>query len=49
MPRRVKIHVNELSCIGNQDYVIKVYVGGINVVSGEPARGDTATKLRRQT
>lgn len=30
-------------------YMIKIYVGGINAISGEPATEDGATKLRRQT
>ncbi|KAF1952077.1 integral membrane protein [Byssothecium circinans] len=32
-----------------QHYLIKVYVGGVNAISGEPAVEDAATKLRRQT
>lgn len=29
-------------------YMIKIYAGGINVISGEPAVDDAGTKLRRQ-
>jgi ubiquitin len=32
-----------------QPYAIKIYVGGVNAVSGEPAVETAATKLRRQT
>lgn len=31
-----------------QDYMIKIYVGGVNAISGEPAVENAATKLRRQ-
>ncbi|KAF2865627.1 integral membrane protein [Massariosphaeria phaeospora] len=31
-----------------QAYMIKIYVGGVNAISGEPAVEDMATKLRRQ-
>jgi hypothetical protein len=31
-----------------EPYAIKIYVGGINVVSGEPSVETTVTKLRRQ-
>lgn len=30
-------------------FAVKIYVGGVNVVSGEPAVETAATKLRRQT
>ena len=30
------------------DYMIKIYVGGVNAISGEPAVEDAGTKLRRQ-
>jgi hypothetical protein len=36
------------SCNGRQSYMIKIYVGGINIVSGEPAVEDGSTRLRRQ-
>lgn len=32
----------------NDHYMIKIYVGGVNAISGEPAVEDAATKLRRQ-
>jgi len=35
-------------CHNTQDYMIKVYVGGVNAISGEPAVEDAGTKLRRQ-
>ena len=35
-------------CRNTQDYLIKVYVGEVNAVSGEPAVEDAGTKLRRQ-
>ena len=31
-----------------QDYMIKIYVGGVNAISGESATEDAGTKLRRQ-
>lgn len=31
-----------------QDYMIKIYVGGINAISGEPRFEDAGTRLRRQ-
>jgi hypothetical protein len=36
------------TCSGALDYQIKIYVGGINAISGEPATEDAGTKLRRQ-
>jgi ubiquitin len=36
------------STLSNQDYMIKIYVGGVNAISGEPAVEDDATKVRRQ-
>jgi hypothetical protein len=33
----------------DRQFAIKIYVGGINAVSGEPAVENLATKLRRQT
>jgi len=36
------------TCNGTQDYMIKVYVGGVNAISGEPAIEDAGTKLRRR-
>jgi hypothetical protein len=35
------------SCSGALDYHIKIYVGGINAISGEPATEDASTRLRR--
>lgn len=35
-------------CKGHQNYMIKIYVGGINAISGEPAVEVAATRLRRQ-
>lgn len=35
-------------CGGSQDYMIKIYVGCINAISGEPAVEDAGTELRRQ-
>ena len=32
-----------------KQFAIKIYVGGVNAVSGEPAAENFATKLRRQT
>jgi hypothetical protein len=31
-----------------RDYMIKIYAGGINVISGERANEDAGTRLRRQ-
>ncbi|KZM25153.1 uncharacterized protein EKO05_0008478 [Ascochyta rabiei] len=36
------------SCTKDQSYMIKIYVGGVNAISGEPAVEDGATRLRRQ-
>jgi hypothetical protein len=36
------------SCSDTQNYLIKIYVGEINAISGEPAVEDAGTKLRRQ-
>ncbi|KAH7066018.1 integral membrane protein [Paraphoma chrysanthemicola] len=36
------------SCNHTQDYMIKIYVGNVNAISGEPAIETAATKLRRQ-
>ncbi|KAJ4402399.1 hypothetical protein N0V91_007264 [Didymella pomorum] len=36
------------SCTSERKYMIKVYVGGVNVISSEPAIEAGATKLRRQ-
>ncbi|KAF2006172.1 integral membrane protein [Amniculicola lignicola CBS 123094] len=33
----------------SKSYSIKIYVGGVNAISGEPAEETAATKLRRQT
>lgn len=35
-------------CKGAQSYMIKIYVGGINAISGEPAKEDNETIARRQ-
>tara|TARA_R110002003_G_scaffold214_6_gene16055 strand:+ start:4264 stop:5103 length:840 start_codon:yes stop_codon:yes gene_type:complete len=40
--------INFDSC-GATSYLIKVYVGGVNVVSGEPAEETMATRLKRST
>ncbi|KAF2118753.1 integral membrane protein [Lophiotrema nucula] len=37
----------DFSCSYNKAYMIKVYVGGVNAISGEPAVETAATKLRR--
>ncbi|KAH6642766.1 integral membrane protein [Boeremia exigua] len=37
------------SCSYSQNYMIKIYVGGVNVISGEPAMEGMATTLRRRT
>jgi len=34
---------------GDRPYMIKVYVGGVNAISDEPAVEDAGTKLRRQS
>lgn len=39
----------KLRCNTGQGYMIKIYVGGVNAISGEPAVEDAATRLRRQT
>lgn len=36
------------NCKGAQSYMIKIYVGGINAISGEPAKEDKETIARRQ-
>jgi hypothetical protein len=36
------------ACSGSKNYLIKIYVGGINAISGESAQEDAGTKLRRQ-
>lgn len=33
----------------HKPYAIKIFIGGVNIVSGEPAIETAATKLRRQT
>ena len=38
----------DFKCRNTQDYMIKVYVGEVNAISGEPAVEDAGTKLRRQ-
>ncbi|KAF2826216.1 integral membrane protein [Ophiobolus disseminans] len=38
----------DIKCNREQSYMIKIYVGSINAISGEPAEEDAATKLRRQ-
>jgi hypothetical protein len=35
-------------CNQARAYMIKIYVGGVNAISGEPAAEDAGTKLRRQ-
>ncbi|KAF7448574.1 integral membrane protein [Pyrenophora tritici-repentis] len=35
-------------CRKSQHYIIKIYVGGVNAISGEAAVDDAGTKLRRQ-
>jgi len=38
----------DFKCEPNSKYMIKIYVGGVNAISGEPAMEDAGTKLRRQ-
>jgi hypothetical protein len=38
----------DFSTLSEQDYMIKIYVGGVNAISGESAVEDDATKVRRQ-
>jgi hypothetical protein len=38
----------KFTCLGAWNYMIKVYVGGVNAISGEHATEDAGTKLRRQ-
>jgi ubiquitin len=38
----------DFECKGSQSYMIKVYVGGINAISGEPADEGKDTSARRQ-
>jgi hypothetical protein len=38
----------DFECKSRQQYMIKIYVGGVNAISGEPAAEDAGTKLRRQ-
>jgi hypothetical protein len=38
----------DFECKGSQSYMVKVYVGGINVISGEPADEGKDTSARRQ-
>lgn len=38
----------DFSCHNTRDYMIKIYVGGVNAISGEHALGDAGTKLRRK-
>jgi hypothetical protein len=38
----------KFECNQFRAYMIKVYVGGVNAISGEPATEDAGTKLRRQ-
>ena len=33
----------------SQTYIIKIHVGGVNAISGEPAVETAAAQLRRQT
>lgn len=37
----------DFNCNYSQSYMIKIYCGGVNVVSGEPAEETAATKMRR--
>lgn len=37
-----------VSCTSERKYMIKVYMGGVNFISSEPAIEDGATELRRQ-
>lgn len=38
-----------ISFVASRKFVVKIYVGGINVISGEPMVENRATKLRRST
>ncbi|EUC42825.1 hypothetical protein COCMIDRAFT_39180 [Bipolaris oryzae ATCC 44560] len=38
----------DFSCEPNSKYMIKIYVGSVNAISGEPAIEDAGTKLRLQ-
>lgn len=38
----------DFQCHNKDGYLIKIYVGGVNAISGEPAMEDAGTKLRRQ-
>ena len=38
----------DFECNQSRDYMIKIYVGGVNAISGEPAVEDAGTRLRRQ-
>lgn len=33
---------------GRSQFAVKIYIGGVNVISGEPSTENMATKLRRQ-
>jgi hypothetical protein len=37
----------DFACNGSQSYMVKVYIGGVNAISGEPAK-DADTSARRQ-
>ncbi|KAG9200675.1 hypothetical protein G6514_006855 [Epicoccum nigrum] len=38
----------DFACNGSQSYLVKVYVGGVNAISGELAKEDADTSARRQ-
>jgi hypothetical protein len=38
----------DFECALGKNYMIKIYVGGVNAISGEPAVENAGTKLRRQ-
>lgn len=38
----------DFNCKSSRDYMVKIYVGGVNVISGEHHAEDAGTKLRRQ-
>jgi hypothetical protein len=38
----------KFECNQFRAYMIKIYVGGVNAISEEPATEDAGTKLRRQ-
>jgi hypothetical protein len=37
----------DFECNAQQDYMVKIYIGGVNAISGEPAIEDADTNLRR--